>query len=65
MTPNDFLQPMEVTKGYFADAEMMKDFIDYLFDVEQIGGYDELFSKFKNWEKEQINKSFPNNNKQL
>lgn len=50
---NDFNQPREVTKGYFVQAEELKDFIDYLFDIEQIDDYDEVWERFKKWESEQ------------
>lgn len=50
---NDALQPKEVSQGYFSDAEQLKDFIDYLFDVEEVGDYDELFNRFLKWEEKQ------------
>lgn len=54
MKPNDALQPREVSNGYFWQAEELKDFIDYLFDVEEIGDYEDLFNKFKKHEAEQF-----------
>lgn len=46
----DMRQPYETTKGYFIGCEKMKDFVDYLFDVENIGDYNELYEKFLQWE---------------
>lgn len=46
-------QPMTVTKGYFIRSEQMNDFIDYLFDVEQIGDYEELWAEFEKWQDQQ------------
>ncbi len=50
ITDRDRTQPREVSAGYFIDAEEMKDFIDYLFDVEEIGDYNELWKRFKEYE---------------
>ena len=52
----DMQQPREVTAGYFIRAEQMNDFIDYLFDIEQIGDYEELWNRFEQWEEQQFNK---------
>ena len=46
-------QPREVKNSYFAEAEELKDFIDYLFDIEQVGDYKVLFERFKVWEENQ------------
>lgn len=42
-------QPMEVTRGYFVRAEQINDFIDYLFDVEKLDNYEEVFKRFEKW----------------
>lgn len=43
-------EPKQVTQGYYADAEELKDFVDYLFDIEEVGDYEKLWQKFKDWE---------------
>lgn len=47
---NDGIQPREVTNQYFADAEQLKDFIDYLFDIEKVGDYNEMWKRFERYE---------------
>jgi hypothetical protein len=48
-------QPIQITQGYFEDAEDLKDFVDYLFDVEKIGVYEELYNKFQKYQENEDN----------
>lgn len=50
---DDSLQPKTVSNGYFAQAEQLKDFIDYLFDIKKIGNYNELWNEFLEWDEEE------------
>lgn len=50
----DCLQPKDVTNGYFEQAEELKDFVDYLFDIEKVANYDEAYNRFLEWEKKQL-----------
>lgn len=50
----DMQQPKEVTVGYFLRAEQLNDFIDYLFDVEQVDNYEEVWKRFEEWEEKKL-----------
>ena len=52
MGAHDMQQPMTVTRGYFVRAEQMNDFIDYLFDVEKVDTYSEVWERFEKWQEQ-------------
>lgn len=39
-------QPRQLDNGYFIQSEEIKDFVDFLFDVKNIGDFSQLWSEF-------------------